>query len=458
MATTYTHTTFAQAKQRLASLLGDTGMVFYTDTELGLYIKEALRFWGLSSQYFRASGRFQTVAGQAFYDIRNIDDGVGNLLQSNTLTDRDLINDSLYQLVEPPISNWALGYQGSEMFSLNEISDLLAKSRDDLLRHSGVIYTETSYPLNIGTNRHDLEEETIHILRCSVDETASEGPLPLWVIDYFQAQSTVDAISDNTPGRPKAFATNYTPTLALDLFPAPANPGDLLVYSVESGPAFNPTSVATLVGLPEDACWIARYQMMADLLNADGLANAPEMARYCLQRVEQGWDFLNMYQGLLWATLGGKRMTIASLGQLDSQRPGWQRSSGAPRSLHQLSWNLFACYPIPDDEYVIEVELVRKAIVPSVDTDFIQVGTEQMDRIYDYAQHIATFKLQGSEFASTLPLLEETSQMALEHHALQAGAAINYPTQMRQAQQDRLMRPYRRREAVEQIQAERDKR
>ena len=44
MATTYTHTTFAEAKDRLASLLNDESKIFWLDEELGLYIKEALRF------------------------------------------------------------------------------------------------------------------------------------------------------------------------------------------------------------------------------------------------------------------------------------------------------------------------------------------------------------------------------------------------------------------------------
>lgn len=458
MPTTYNHTTFAQAKARLASLLGDSAKVFYVDQELGFYIREALRFWGLASHYFRDSGRFNTVAGQAFYDIASITDSGGIALQSLTVTDQELINDSLYQLMEPPITSFPLGYQGSEMFTLDEISDLLGKSRDDQLRQSGAIVTQVSYPLVPSVGRVDLNQSTIHINRCSVQEQGTSGPLPLWAIDYFQAQSTVDAISDNTVGRPKAFITNYTPTLAVDLYPAPQVGGTLRVYSVQSLPALNPQAGASIMGLPDDAAWIARYMMMGDLLAADGLANASQMAQYCMQRAEQGLDMLDAYQSLMWATLGGERMTIASLGQLDAQRPDWQRTFGAPRSLHQLSWNLFACYPVPDGAYTIEVELVKKAPIPVAEGDFIQVGREHMDRIYDYAQHVATFKLQGQEFLETSPLLEETATMALEHQAAVAGSAINYTFQARQAQADRLMRPYRRREVLEQAQSEKERR
>jgi hypothetical protein len=455
--TTYQHTTFAQAKARLASLLGDASKVFYVDEELGFYIREALRFWGLASHYFKDSGRFTTVAGQAFYDIGTITDSGGVALQSLTVTDRELINDALYQLMEPPITNWPGGYLGSEMFTLDEISDLLGKARDDELRQSGVIVTEVPYALNPGISRTDLNQSTIHINRCSVQEQGSSGPLPMWAIDYFQAQSSVDSISDNTPGRPKAFITNYTPTLAVDLYPPPQVGGTLRVYSVQSLAALTPTTAASIMGLPDDAAWIARYLLMSDLLGADGLARASQMSQYCMQRAEQGLDMLSTYQSLLWATLAGKRMTIASLGQLDAQRPDWQRSSGVPKSLHQLSWNLFAAYPVPNGAYTIEVEIVKKAPIPLTDSDFIQVGREHMDRIYDYAQHIACFKLQGREFQETLPLLQETTTMALEHQASVAGSAINYAFQARQAQSDRLMRPYQRRETLEQVQTAKEK-
>jgi hypothetical protein len=91
----YNHTTFSEAKQHLANELGDPGKTFFLDHELGRYIVEALRWWGLVSGYFRETGKVTTVAGQSFYYLENsLFDGAGTtLLQGLTVTDRELIND-----------------------------------------------------------------------------------------------------------------------------------------------------------------------------------------------------------------------------------------------------------------------------------------------------------------------------------------------------------------------------
>jgi hypothetical protein len=141
-------------------------------------------------------------------------------------------------------------------------------------------------------------------------------------------------------------------------------------------------------------------------------------------------------------------MTISSLAQLSAQRPDWEGSSGTPKSLHMLNWNRFACYPVPDDEYVIELEIVKKAPIPTDDADYIQVGREQMQAIYDYAQHVALFKCQGVEFTQSYSLLEAALDAAKEQMAALAGSSINWVLQQRLNQEDRLMRPYRRRELV----------
>lgn len=449
MATTYTHTTFAQAKARLASLLNDPSMIFWTDTELGLYIIEALRFWGLAAQYWRDSAKFKTVSGQAIYDITTdvtaLDETT--LYQDITVTDRDLIVDMEYALMEPPTTNWTLGWQGSEMFSMEEISNLLSLGRDDLLRQSGCIADGVQYTVTGGQERVDLAENTVHILRMSVQEVGSTSVLPMWPIDYYQAQAYNQTAFPGT-GLPNAYITTYTPTLAVDIYPSPRTQSILRLDVVKSGAEFVPTVAASLVGLPDDASWLLKYRGLDDLLSGDGLSRAIELSEYSRKRWLDGLDLLAQYQSLMWSTINGRRMTISSLAQLSAQRPDWEGSSGTPRSLHMLNWNRFACYPVPDGEYVIELEIVRKAPIPTDDADYIQVGREQMQAIYDYAQHVALFKCQGVEFTQSYSLLEAALDAAKEQMAALAGSSVNWVLQQRLNQEDRLMRPYRRRELV----------
>jgi hypothetical protein len=306
-----------------------------------------------------------------------------------------------------------------------------------------VVASEESYTAD---SRIQLDEYTAHVLRCSIDELAGKI-YPMWPIDYYQAQAQIDALT-LTPGRPKAYVNTYTPTLALDLYPVPRTQSVVRVHSVKSGIAFDPTVVATPMGLPDDVCWLAKYRAMDDLLGGDGLSRAPEASQYCTQRWQDGLEILEQYQSLMWSTLVGKRMTISSLGQLDAQRADWQNTSGTPRSLHMLNWNVFAVYPVPDGVYRLELEVVRKAPIPESDDDFIQVGLEQMLAIYDYAQHLAMFKCQGVEFGQTMGLYQSAKEAAMEHMAALAGSSVNWTQQQLLNREDRLMRPYQRRELV----------
>jgi len=446
--TTYTHTTFAQAKARLASLLNDEQMIFWIDDELGRYIIEALRFWGLAAQYWRETAKVETVSGQAIYDVTtDVEDLSGTLLQDITVTDRELIQDLEYALIEPITTTWALGWQGSEMFTMGQIANLLSIGRDDLLRQSGCLVEAATYVAAGSQQRIDLDEDTIQILRMSVQEIGSSSILPMWPIDYYQAQAYAGSAFPAT-GRPNAYITTYTPTLAVDIYPPARTQSVLRLDVVKSGTEFVPETSASLVGLPDDASWLLKYRGLDDLLSGDGLSRAIELSDYSARRWQEGLELLAQYQSLLWSTINGKRMTISSLAQLTAQRPDWEGSSGTPRSLHMLNWNRFACYPVPDDEYVLELQIVRKAPIPTADSDYIQVGREQMQAIYDYAQHIALFKCQGVEFSQSLPLLEQAMQAAKESMASLAGSSVNWTLQQRLNRKDREMRPYARRGLV----------
>jgi hypothetical protein len=101
----------------------------------------------------------------------------------------------------------------------------------------------------------------------------------------------------------------------------------------------------------------------------------------------------------------------------DVYDPGWQNNAGSPAAILICAQNLVAASPVPDGIYSITVDVLRNAVVPASDTDFIQVGREDLDAILGYAEHLATFKLGGAEFTVTLPLLDSF---------LKRAAAYNY--------------------------------
>lgn len=422
-------------------------MTFWTSSELDTYIAEALRWWGLTAMYFRQTGRITTVPGQAFYDIpTHLEDNFFVPLQDFHVTDRAMINDVCYQLMEPPIVSWPGGWIGTEMFTLEEITQLLEASRDDLLKMTGLLAYELIVPWVPTQTRLEMPVDTVIQIPRTAVRPVDQDPVPIWAGDNIQVQTTISDSWLPKVNRPKAFSVNYTPQLSIDLWPAPITSGEALVYATLAGDSFFPRVTDTIFGLPDDICFVAKYRALEDLLSGDGLNRAWKLSEYCHQRVIHGLDAIANYLSFNWAESNGRKTPITSLAQLDQSRPKWQSTPGRPKSVHQLTWNLIAMYPVPDDKYILTFDAVRKAPIPETDGDFIQVGRESLQALLDYAQHIASFKMQGGEFDATLALYQSAHEAAMDYRAQilaqskVGGRQIGWQTQM-----DRWSRPYRAR-------------
>lgn len=450
----YNHTTFAQAKQRLANDLGDPGKVFFTDHELGRYIIEALRWWGLTAMYFRETGKVETISNQPFYPIETtlFNQSETELIQGLSVTDRELINDINYALMEPQISSWPGGWIGTEMFSLEDISSAISDSRDECLKLTACI--AQTYTVNATTSRVTLPVDHIRILRADITPSG-QGALPLWAIDQVQLHTTVRATVDPTVNRPKAYSVSYSPQLTVDLWPAPAVLSVLGIQGVKSGATLDPTNTATVLSIPDDATVVLKYRALADLFGGDGLARCPQMEQYCEMRYQDGLDAMANYLSILWSNDGGPRGPITSVAQWDQVRPTWRQTTGTPRSVAQLNWNTIALRPVPNGVYALTFETVRRAIVPTVDGDFIQVGREHIQSIYDYAVHVALVKSQGAEFQISMPRYESAKAAALEYRQQTASQSYLYQATQLASLQEKWFRPLRKQGPVQTAQEDR---
>jgi hypothetical protein len=445
----YTQLTFAQAKQRLANNLGDTGKVFFTDHELGRYLIEALRWWGLTAQYFRESGRVKTVAGQSFYYLENsLKDGTDTtLLQGLSVTDRELINDINYALMEPQISVWAGGWIGTEMFSLEELVDHIQDSRDEFLKLTACI--ASSYDIVATQSRLNLPSDHIRILRADVRPQSALQPLPMWVVDQAQLTSSYRSTAFPADQLPTAYAVSYTPQLVVDVWPPPQVTSVVNIQGVRSGAILTPTVSPTTILIPDDASVVLKYRTLADLFAGDGLTRTSQMAEYCEMRYQDGLEAMGLYLSVLWLNDGGPRGVITSVAQWDEVRPDWRYATpGEPQTIAQLNWNTIGVRPIPDAVYAMTFESIRKAPVPTADSDFIQVGREHMQAIYDYAQHIALVKSQGQEFSVTMALYESAKQAAEDYREQLASQSFLYQATQLPSLQEKWTRPMRRKAAV----------
>src|ERR1700686_2798245 len=99
----YAWITFLQARQALAARLAilwsaDPSSNFWTDTELGLYLIDALRTWNALTEQWNADFVFSAGATDRWFDLSTLS-GSPRL---PTLTDSYLYTQMEYMLLEPP--------------------------------------------------------------------------------------------------------------------------------------------------------------------------------------------------------------------------------------------------------------------------------------------------------------------------------------------------------------------
>jgi hypothetical protein len=89
----------------------------------------------------------------------------------------------------------------------------------------------------------------------------------------------------------------------------------------------------------------------------------------------------------------------------------------------------------------ITATVVQNAPVPAVVGDFLQVGRDVYDAVMDYAQHISFLKSGGSEFAETLPLLQNFLREAGRYNAALANSGFFQKTMYESSQLERERNP-----------------
>jgi hypothetical protein len=397
----YSYLTFAQMKQALADRLDDYQKVYWLDAELGLYIQDALRCWQSLTRYWRNTFTFNSSAlaspPNAFYDLTQ---------QSNTLipftqTDVNLLSMMCYNLIEPQMTGAT--WNGTDMFSSDDLVYALERRRNQFLLETGMILTRTIVPVPASPiGRVPLSDNVIDVRRAAWIDNLTGATSVVWQSNEYRAQS----ISYNwftSPGTPSVYSVAVTPPVTVQLIPPPNAPGRLELLTVNTGAALNPAT-GVLLGVPDDFTWAVRFGAIADLLAREGQSRDMERSAYCEQRWQEGIAAAKAYTSVEFAFLGGSQVVVGSLYDLDSIETSWQNSTGAPLTFVLASWNLAALSPIPDNNgpYSIQLDVVENAPVPVNAGDFIQLGREELDSVLDYAQHLAAFKQGGAEFKASM--------------------------------------------------------
>ncbi len=416
----YSYLTWANLKATLAARLHDTSSVFWSDTELGLYLAEALRMFGALSYFWRARMTVTTDGTAAFYDLPS----QSSSPLAYTVTDRDLINQIQYHLLEPATSSWAGGWTGTAMFTMADVSNAIQRAVDQFLVETGVVITRSTQAVaNPALGRVALAEAIIDVRRAvwktgagvySYIHRVDEHEATQWDSDWTTAAASV----------PIAYSLFAPPPLYLQMVPYSNLTGTLELHTINQASTYAPTSSATVLGIPDSLAWAVKWAALADLLGKDGPARDPMRAKYCAMRYAQGIEIAKASASVLLAHTTVP-ITPAPLFDIDMFRPGWQATTATiPTEIALVGLNMIATYPVSTGATGILLDVVRPALLYDV-SNYIQVGKEHMDAILDWAEHIATFKMGGQEFDATMPRADNFIRQALLGNARLKAVARN---------------------------------
>lgn len=430
----FTHTLFSTAKTYLAERLGDTGKVYWTDTELGLYIKEALQTWGMLTGYWRDTGLVSTVSGTAFYDISTLQNSAVESLLSYTTTDTDLTTVIQYHLLEPATgTTWT----GSEQFTLADVTGALTRRRDMLLVEADARISRSTQAIASADRTFTMPQTTLALKRLAWTNAAGSTTYALFPEDI-NSQRNYSTSFLNTPDIPISYSSASVEPIEFVIAPPPNQDGTLDYLVVQSGATLTAQGVA--VGVPDDMCWVVKWGAMADLLGREGPGQDLSRSYFCERRYRMGIELAKVYPTVINAQINGIDLSLESIASLDRYNVNWQSTTAVPQFVASLR-NYIAVANAPNAIFSIRLDVVRKAPLPTGDNTYIQIGKEYLNSILDYAEHIAAFKCGGEEFRHTLRAADSFFAAALSYNQRLAATNPGLVELIRQSMKDDYVLP-----------------
>jgi hypothetical protein len=410
----YAYLNFSQMQSQLAARLADGGMVFFPQGHLRSVLKEALRTWQSMSTVQRGRFTFNHTAATPFYDLANV---TGSLIP-RTLTDRDLVNDLQYALMEP-VNDFSSSttWGGTEQFSMDDLVKAIQRRRDQFLLETGCVITASEIAAGSPFDGRVPLNDSIIDVRRAVWKNLDNVYSTLWRSDERQLNSLLVGWA-TTGGTPQVYSTIVVPPITLQLGPIPDANGSIHLLTINAGQALD---VATGVGLgiPDDFAWAIKFGALADLLSRDGEARDPARAAHAEQRYAEGVMIAKITGSVLNLEVNGAQTPIVDLQSLDAMNPGWQTiatNSGTPTVGAMAGLNLIGFSPVPSAASSVTIDCIRNAPIPANDAAQVQLAREHLDVVLDYAEYLARFKEGGAEWEATMPLAQNMLRLAADNN------------------------------------------
>lgn len=415
----YSYITWGDMTNQLLARLQDPDGVFTTRPEAQIFLAEALHVLNATTLIWNEDFTFDFNPGDTWKTL----DFAGSP-RERTITDTDLYTQMEAMLLEPMSGGT---WTGTTQYNIGLLSAALQYRRDELLLQSAANPVRLLQAAPLMAMRSTLPDSTLDLFRVRYIAQDSSMPYVLGREDI-NTRDAFGPLLGIQPGDPESWMITANQPLQFDLSRPPNQPATLDLIASFAGASFVPPA-ATVLGLPDDWAWVAMYGALADVL-----ANSPEghdsaREKYCNQRYAQGMKAMLKLPWLLQASVASIAVDTPSYKEMDAWLQNWEvRQPADDPNIVVGGIDFVALGPFPTTDTASSVlTVVGNAPIPVADGDEVQLSRDGVDAVLDYAQHVASFKRGGVDFAETMPLFEQFEAYCRKKNSQYAALGIFRP-------------------------------
>ena len=403
----YQHLTFGALKTLAHKRVG--AAAFYTEAEMGLYLIEAFRIWNLLTGHFRKTASVSTTASTIFYNTA---------LHLQTVTEQEVLNEMQFHTLETPDSGATLD---SDMWTIGEWVDYINSRMANFTAETKLILNrETPFASVIDQTQYDLgtavSTDLLGVHRVAWLDAAgiSHGLREdsTFTYDRLLRTWTTSAASQE----PEVYIRAGRPQLKLEIIPAPVAAGTIDILYTKRPAQLPQIADTTTLDLPNEFTPYLKWGALADVFSKEGQAHDPEKAEYCEARYQEG---ILVARAVLRRQMQGRvefagvPLDFETFESMDMGADGWQADDSTPTVWMPVGLTQLAINPAHlAGSGTLDIDGLTSFIVPPTDGTFPDIPHSDVERIVDYAHHLATFKQGGQEFQTGIKMFQNFIQAA----------------------------------------------
>ncbi|MDD1750735.1 MAG: hypothetical protein LUO89_12785 [Methanothrix sp.] len=310
-------------------------------------------------------------------------------------------------LLEPPTG---AVWTGTNQFNITNLAQALQYRRDALLQLTGAntVRLQPNSPVN--SQITILDDSTLDLRRVRWVPDSSTSSVSPYALDREDVVS-VDAFGDLLPietGAPDSWMITANTPLQFSCSQPPNVPGKWDILALYAQNALAPPATSVL-GLPDDWCWVAMYGALADCLSNSPEATDQQRAKYCQMRYDRGMKAMMMLPWLVRASVASLPVGTPSFKEMDAFAQNWENTWPADDPQIVVGgMDFVAMAPfVPASGATVSSILALVGNAPVDTAQPVQLTRDAVDAVLNYAQHLASFKMGGADFMVTLPLYQQ---------------------------------------------------